>query len=67
MHILLRYKILNFKLSQRTEATSANCIKILRNAALHDWAMGHTKVNNINVLCMDLSFSFVGISQIFPY
>ena len=42
-----RYKVINFQLSQRIQATPTNCENILKRADLQDWAMGFTKVQQI--------------------
>lgn len=44
---MYRYKVIKFKLSEVTIVTPAYCVEILRQANLHNWALGYTKARGI--------------------
>ena len=39
-----RYKVVGYPLSKLVKATPTNCVQILMQAGLKDWALGKTKV-----------------------
>ena len=39
-----RYKVISYPLSKPVKATPANCVQILMQAGLKNWALGKTKV-----------------------